>query len=117
MIGSMMSTNWLLTSFSTLATIGTFVSWNYYWDARYDNFSTAILLYCSAIIINATYTNEFNYKQNLLQLERIKTMNDELKSLLMSLPEGIILMDTETKSVTLANYQFKKLFALPEECS
>jgi sensor histidine kinase regulating citrate/malate metabolism len=100
-----------------IASVITFVAWNAVYETKHDNFSTAILVYCTAIIIHGTYTNEYNYKQNLLQLERIKTMNEELQSLLMSLPEGIVLLDTNSKTVSLANNQFKKLFSLPEECS
>ena len=40
----------------------------------------------------ALYKNEKKEKSELLQFTQIRQMNEELKSILMNLPEGIILI-------------------------
>jgi hypothetical protein len=41
-------------------------------------------------------------------------MNDELKSILLNLPEGIILINNESEEVALTNFEFGRLFHLPK---
>ena len=40
-------------------------------------------------------------------------MNEELKSILMNLPEGIILINDESRKVSLNNQEFMRIFQLP----
>jgi hypothetical protein len=37
-------------------------------------------------------------------------MNEELKSILMNLPEGIILIDEENSKISLNNQEFMRIF-------
>jgi hypothetical protein len=37
-------------------------------------------------------------------------MNEELKSILMNLPEGIILIDEESSKISLNNQEFMRIF-------
>lgn len=41
-------------------------------------------------------------------------MNDELKTILMNLPDGIILIDEETKRISLSNEEFKRIFTISD---
>jgi len=50
-------------------------------------------------------------------MENIKRMNEEFKNILMTLPEGIILINNETNEVTLGNNEFKRLFLVPQQAS
>jgi hypothetical protein len=43
--------------------------------------------------------------------------NEEFKNILMTLPEGIILINNETKQVTLGNFEFRRLFSVPKFAS
>lgn len=47
----------------------------------------------------------------------MKRTNEEFKNILMTLPEGIILINNETKQVTLGNYEFRRLFSVPKFAS
>lgn len=40
-------------------------------------------------------------------------MNNERESILMNLPEGIILLNKTTKDIPLCNKEFVRLFELP----
>lgn len=37
-------------------------------------------------------------------------MSDDIKNILMNLPEGIVLINNKTKEAVLENYQFNKFF-------
>ena len=49
----------------------------------------------------ALYKIEKRDKTELLQFAQIRQMNEELKSILMNLPEGIILIKDDTEEVAL----------------
>lgn len=41
-------------------------------------------------------------------------MNEELHSILLNLPEGIVLIDNLTKKINLINQEFKRIFGIKE---
>ena len=49
-----------------------------------------------------------------IQMANISRMNEELQSMLMIMPEGIVLVDKEESNVGLANLEFKRLFNISQ---
>ena len=69
----------------------------------FDYITTPIFFNTLIFLFIALYKIEKRDKTQLLQFAQICRMNDELKTILMNLPEGIILIKDETQEVTLQN--------------
>ena len=68
------------------------------------DFITITLVSNSVIfMVIALYKVEKRDKSELLQFAQIRRMNEELKSILMNLPEGIILINDESHEIVLQN--------------
>lgn len=73
-----------------------------------------LMLILTTTLIYSTYTSEYRGKLTFIQMGNIQRMNEDLKSILMNLPEGVILINNSTKEVALGNYEFRRLFQLPK---
>jgi sensor histidine kinase regulating citrate/malate metabolism len=49
-----------------------------------------------------------------LAYKQIMQMNEELKTILMKLPEGIILINEQTNKITLNNQEFMRIFQISQ---
>ena len=47
----------------------------------------------------------------------VQRMNEELRNILVNLPEGIVLINEETNQVSLGNNEFLRLFSLGRNSS
>ena len=47
-------------------------------------------------------------------MQNIKLMNEELKNILMSLPEGVVLVKNSNNEAVLGNIEFCRLFNIPK---
>ena len=65
----------------------------------------------------AMYKIEKKDKTELLQFAQIRQMNEELKSILMNLTEGIILIEDDNEKVALINQEFNRIFTIPDDSS
>ena len=94
---------WILTAISVLITV--IVTLTYYSVIfNYVDFITISIVSNSMIfMVIALYKVEKRDKTELLQFAQIRRMNEELKSILMNLPEGIVLINNETNEVVLQN--------------
>ena len=68
-----------------------------------DSVTYALLANIMIFMTIALYKIEKKDKLEFLAYKQIMQMNEELKSILMNLPEGIILIDEETSKVSLKN--------------
>jgi c-di-AMP phosphodiesterase-like protein len=62
----------------------------------FDYITTPIFFNTLIFLFIALYKIEKRDKTQLLQFAQIRRMNEELKTILMNLPEGIILIKDET---------------------
>ncbi len=69
----------------------------------FDYITTPIFFNTLIFLFIALYKIEKRDKTQLLQFAQIRRMNEELKTILMNLPEGIILVKDETQEVALQN--------------
>ena len=69
----------------------------------FDYITTPIFFNTLVFLFIALYKIEKRDKTQLLQFAQIRRMNEELKTILMNLPEGIILIKDETQEVALQN--------------
>ena len=112
--GILCNASWILTAISVLITV--IVTLTYYSVMfNYVDFITISIVSNSMIfMVIALYKVEKRDKTELLQFAQIRRMNEELKSILMNLPEGIVLINDETHEVVLQNSEFHRIFAIPE---
>jgi c-di-AMP phosphodiesterase-like protein len=101
--GILCNASWILTAISVLITV--IVTLTYYSVIfNYVDFITISIVSNSMIfMVIALYKVEKRDKTELLQFAQIRRMNEELKSILMNLPEGILLINNETHEVVLQN--------------
>jgi c-di-AMP phosphodiesterase-like protein len=101
--GILCNASWILTAISVLITV--IVTLTYYSVMfNYVDFITISIVSNSMIfMVIALYKVEKRDKTELLQFAQIRRMNEELKSILMNLPEGIVLINDETHEVVLQN--------------
>lgn len=86
-----------------------------YYKIKYDHYDIYIvitLIFVQSMLTFSTYQLESKDKMMFLQMKNIQMMNDELKSILMEMPEGVVLIDEQTEQVSLGNNEFKKIFRL-----
>ena len=69
----------------------------------FDYITTPIFFNTLIFLFIALYKIEKRDKTQLLQFAQIRRMNEELKTILMNLPEGIILIKDENQEVALQN--------------
>jgi len=103
MYGLVTNGNWILNACSM--TLVFMITLTYYSIMfAYIDYVTISLLSNTIIFITiALYTMEKKDKMEFLAYKQIMQMNEELKSILMNLPEGIVLIDEETNKVSLNN--------------
>lgn len=68
-----------------------------------DSVTYALLANIMIFMTIALYKIEKKDKLEFLAYKQIMQMNEELKSILINLPEGIVLIDEETSKVSLKN--------------
>ena len=91
-LGLLLNTCWLLTVASVVSTVIAFLIY-YAVVFKYIDFVTIFVIANSMIYLFCVlYKMEKRDKSELLQFAQIRQMNEELKSILMNLPEGIILI-------------------------
>ncbi|CDW72666.1 UNKNOWN [Stylonychia lemnae] len=66
-------------------------------------------------IIYAMYLNESSNKNEFIRLIQNEKMNKELQSLLMNLPNPMLLFDQENNQVVLGNIELNKLLSINDE--
>lgn len=95
--------NWMLSAVCMIVVI--MITLTYYSIMfSYIDIVTISLLSNTIIFITiALYKIEKKDKMEFLAYKQIMQMNEELKSILMNLPEGIVLIDEETNKVSLNN--------------
>ena len=71
--------------------------------AYIDIVTISLLSNTILFITIALYKIEKKDKMEFLAYKQIMQMNEELKSILMNLPDGIVLIDEETNKVSLNN--------------
>jgi len=91
-IGMLLNTCWLLTATSVIFTVIVYLTY-YAVVFKYIDYVTMFVIANTMIyLFIALYKIEKRDKSELLQFTQIRQMNEELKSILMNLPEGIILI-------------------------
>lgn len=79
--------------------------------------TSVIVALILCLLIYSCYVMELRDKTTYLQMETVQRMNEELKNILINLPEGIVLINEETNQVSLGNIEFLRLFSLDKNCS
>lgn len=94
--GILCNANWILTA--SCVTVTVIVTLAYYSIMfNYVDYITISIVSNSMIFMFiALYKVEKRDKTELLQFAQIRRMNEELKSILMNLPEGIVVINDET---------------------
>ena len=102
--------NWMLTTcFLVFSIAGCFI----YYTLMYhyvDYITISIISSTLVFVIYAIYKSEFKDKSELINLAEIRQMNEELKNILLRLPEGIILIKEQNGHVVLNNEEFMRIF-------
>eukprot|EP00347_Sterkiella_histriomuscorum_P021176 403334959 len=110
LIGIFLNNCWILTSFA-ICLNGAVMMSIYKIHLGVSDVSLHWIIIANVSICCAIcYFVEKSMKMQFIQLQQIQKMNDELKTIFDKLPEGIILFDSESKKVSLANLEFKRLF-------
>jgi hypothetical protein len=88
--------NWMVTTaFLVVSLAGSFVYYTLMY--KYVDFITiAVVSSTMFFVIYAIYKSELRDKSELIGIAEIKRMNEELKNILMGLPEGIVLISEKT---------------------
>lgn len=87
-----------------------------YYSLRFhylDFITISIVCTTMFFVIYAIYKTEFRDKSELIGLAEIRRMNEELKNILMGLPEGIVLINEKNGQAVLNNEEFMKIFQIP----
>jgi len=103
MYGLVTNGNWMLSAICMILVI--MITLTYY-SIMFSYIDTVTISLLSNTIIFITivlYKIEKKDKMEFLAYKQIMQMNEELKSILMNLPEGIVLIDEETNKVSLNN--------------
>ena len=58
--------------------------------------TSVIVALILCLLIYSCYVMELRDKNTYLQMETVQRMNEELKNILINLPEGIVLINEET---------------------
>ncbi len=83
------------TAFLVVSLAGSFVYYTLMY--KYVDFITiAVVSSTMFFVIYAIYKSELRDKSELIGIAEIKRMNEELKNILMGLPEGIVLISEKT---------------------
>ena len=91
--GMLCNANWILTLISTLITCTVTIVY-YSVLLGYTDYNTYFIVANALFFVFiALYKTEKREKAELLQFAQIRRMNEELKSILMNLPEGIVLIN------------------------
>jgi c-di-AMP phosphodiesterase-like protein len=106
----MLNANWIVTSITLfLAVVSAFVYYTIFYE--YIDFVTISIVSTTMLFIVYTlYKNELKDKSQLLFMTEIKRMNEELKNILMRLPDGIVLINENNGQVVLYNDEFSRIF-------
>jgi len=88
--------NWMVTTaFLVVSLAGSFVYYTLMY--KYVDFITiAVVSSTMFFVIYAIYKSELRDKSELIGIAEIKRMNEELKNILMGLPEGIVLISEKS---------------------
>lgn len=81
----------------------------------YENCPFYAAVIFTALCILANYCSEKEMKTSFMQSAKLQTMSNDLINLLDSLPEGIVIYNSETNKVMLANSEFKRLFNIQKD--
>jgi c-di-AMP phosphodiesterase-like protein len=84
--------NWMITTgFLVLSLAGSFVYYTLMYNYL-DFITIAVVSTTMLFVIYAIYKTEYRDKSELIGVAEIRRMNEELKNILMGLPEGIVLI-------------------------
>ncbi len=103
MYGLVTNGNWILNACCMILVIMITLTYYSIMFAYIDIVTISLLSNTIIFITIALYTIEKKDKMEFLAYKQIMQMNEELKSILMNLPEGIVLIDEETNKVSLNN--------------
>ena len=103
MYGLVTNGNWMLNACCMILVIMITLTYYSIMFAYIDIVTISLLSNTIIFITIALYTIEKKDKMEFLAYKQIMQMNEELKSILMNLPEGIVLIDEETNKVSLNN--------------
>jgi len=95
--------NWMLSAISMILVIMITLTYYSIMFSYIDTVTISLLSNTIIFITIALYKIEKKDKMEFLAYKQIMQMNEELKSILMNLPEGIVLIDEETNKVSLNN--------------
>ncbi len=95
--------NWMLSAVSMILVIMVTLTYYSIMFSYIDTVTISLLSNTIIFITIALYKIEKKDKMEFLAYKQIMQMNEELKSILMNLPEGIVLIDEETNKVSLNN--------------
>lgn len=111
-----LNANWIISAISiSIAVAGALTYYTIYF--RYVDYVTMFVITSTMLfVIYALYKAEMKDKSQLLYLTEIKRMNEELKNILMALPDGIVLINEKNGQVVLNNEEFSRIFQVPLQC-
>lgn len=112
MYGLLINANWILTSVSILIVTASTLTYYTIMFKYVDYVTISILGNTIFFLAVAFYQIEKRDKMEFLAYKQITQMNDELKSILMNLPEGILLINDESSKVSLNNSEFMRIFQM-----
>ncbi len=115
--GFVCNARWIYTALSMLVTsVSTLVY--YKLQHSFSDIVTSILVaLILCLLVYSCYLMELRDKNTYLQMATVQKMNEELKKILINMPEGIVLINEENDQVSLGNIEFFRLFSLQQNCS
>ena len=108
----LMNYRWIMTAIGQIFSVTLMLVFLWTYRGCCDIIVIAATFGCTYIVIFACHMCEKKLKTHFLHTCQIQTMNNELINLFNNLPEGIVIYNNETKTVSLVNSEFKRLFKL-----
>jgi hypothetical protein len=114
MCAYIMNGGWLVTSAAIVfQTTSTLAFYAYMYDLK-DTTCLSIICMTIGMLLYSTHRAELQGKMEFLNMVQIRRMNEDLRNILEFLPEGVVLIDDQSKEVSMGNREFLKMFKCGE---
>ena len=101
--GLLLNSNWLFTSFAILANSISTLYYLIVLASLTDPHSMVLMGLFTLFFCYACYYQESVLKSEMIRYSQIEQINEDFKCILMDMPKSIIIFDSKTKKVHLAN--------------
>lgn len=95
-MGLLLNANWIFSCVAISIYTGLSIFYFIYYCNFADGVTLSLIIILLLAVVSQTFFTERKEKSYLVQMAQIQKMNDDLKNMLMTMPEGIVLINKET---------------------